>query len=213
MHQFCGWDQDFDAVAADTLFGERLMSDENTVAQAYLDESFRTFRGYKRMADGALAQLSDEQFFRLPDPESNSIALIVKHMAGNLRSRWADFLTTDGEKPDRHRDQEFELSPGDTREELMRRWEHGWATAFNTIQSLQAADIMRTVAIRGEPHTVLQAISRSVAHMAHHAGQIIFLAKHWRGSEWKTLSIPKGQSAQYNAMRPEDRRVKSPARG
>jgi uncharacterized damage-inducible protein DinB len=188
------------------------MADESSTAKAYLDEAFRTFRGYKRMADGALAQISNEEFFRLPDPESNSIAILVKHMAGNLRSRWTDFLTTDGEKPDRHRDREFELAPGDTREELMRRWEHGWQTTLNTIQSLKSEDVLRTVTIRGEPHTVLQAISRSVTHMAHHAGQIIFLAKHLRGSDWKTLSIPRGKSAEYNALKPEDRRVKSPAR-
>jgi uncharacterized damage-inducible protein DinB len=188
------------------------MADESSTAQAYLDEAFRTFRGYKRMTDGALKQISNEEFFRLPDPESNSIAIIVKHMAGNLRSRWTDFLTTDGEKPDRHRDQEFELLPGDTREDLMRRWEHGWETTFNTLQSLKPEDILKTVTIRGEPHTVLQAISRSVTHMAHHSGQIIFLAKHLRGSDWKTLSIPRGKSAEFNALKPEDRRVKSPAR-
>lgn len=188
------------------------MDDENAIAKAYLDESFRTFRGYKRMADGALAQVDDEEFFRLIDPESNSIALLVKHMAGNLRSRWTDFLVSDGEKPDRNRDQEFEAGAADTRQELMRRWEHGWTTTFNTIQSLKPEDILRTVTIRDEPHTVLQAISRSVAHMAQHAGQIIFLAKHLRGREWKTLSIPKGKTAEYNAMRPQDRKASSPAR-
>lgn len=188
------------------------MSEETVVAKAYLDEAFRTFRGYKRMADGALAQISDEEFFRLIDPESNNLALLVKHMAGNLRSRWTDFLTTDGEKPDRHRDQEFESAKGDTRQELMQRWEHGWTTTLNTIQSLKPEEVMRTVTIRDEPHTVLQAISRSVAHMAQHTGQIIFLAKHLRGREWKTLSIPKGKTAEYNAMRPQDRKVRSPGR-
>jgi len=188
------------------------MSDENATAKAYLDESFRTFRGYKRLADGALAQLSDEEFFRLSDAESNSIAALVKHMSGNLRSRWTDFLTSDGEKPDRHRDMEFEIGPGDTREDLMRRWEKGWEITFTTIQGLQPSDILRTVTIRGEPHTVLQAISRSVAHMAHHAGQVLFLAKQLRGTNWKTLSIPKGKSGEYNAQRPEDRKVRSPAR-
>lgn len=188
------------------------MAEENAIAKAYLDEAFRTFRGYKRMTDAALAQVSDEEFFHLIDPESNSIALLVKHMAGNLRSRWTDFLTSDGEKPDRNRDQEFESASGDSRQELMRRWEHGWTTTFNTIQSLKPEDILRTVTIREEPHTVLQAISRSVAHMAQHAGQIILLAKHLRGREWKTLSIPKGKTAEYNAMRPQDRKASTPAR-
>src|SRR5262249_20471733 len=188
------------------------MTDENAIAKAYLHESFRTFRGYKRLADGAMDQLTDEEFFRLSDAESNSIAAIVKHVSGNLRSRWTDFLTTDGEKPDRHRDQEFEVGSVDTREDLMRRWEQGWEVTFTTIQSLQPSDVLRTVTIRGEPHTVLQAISRSVAHAAHHAGQVIFLAKQMRGANWKTLSIPKGKSAEYNAQRPEDRKVRSPAR-
>ncbi|HLW52444.1 MAG TPA: DUF1572 family protein [Candidatus Angelobacter sp.] len=188
------------------------MADETSTAKAYLDESFRTFRGYKRMADAALAQISNEEFFRLLDPESNSLALIVKHMAGNLRSRWTDFLTSDGEKPDRHRDQEFELTSGDTREDLMRRWERGWEITFNSIQSLKPQDLLKTVTIRAEPHTVLQAISRSVTHMAHHIGQIVFLAKHLRGSDWKTLSIPRGKTAEFNAMKLEDRKVKSPAR-
>jgi uncharacterized damage-inducible protein DinB len=188
------------------------MNDENTTAKAYLDESFRTFRGYKRLADGALSQLNDEDFFRLSDPESNSIALIVKHMSGNLRSRWTDFLTTDGEKPDRHRDQEFEVGPADSREDLMRRWEQGWEITLKTIQGLQPGDVLKTVTIRSEPHTVMQAICRSVAHTAYHTGQIAFLAKQLRGTNWKTLSVPKGKSAEYNAQRPEDRKVRSPAR-
>src|SRR5579864_5125525 len=121
------------------------MAEETTVAKAYLDESFRTFRGYKRMADGALAQVSDEEFFRMPDPESNSIALIVKHVAGNLRSRWTDFPTTDGEKPDRNRDQEFETSQGATREQWMQQWESGWTCIFETLASLKAEDFVKTV--------------------------------------------------------------------
>ena len=188
------------------------MADESSFAKAYLDESFRTFRGYKRMADAALAQVSNEEFFRLLDPESNSLAIVVKHVGGNLRSRWTDFLTTDGEKPDRDRDREFELLPGDTREDLMRRWEHGWEQTFANLQSLKPEDVLRTVTIRAEPHTVVQAVNRSVAHVAYHVGQIVLVAKHLRGSEWKTLSIPRGKSAEFNAMRPEDRKVKSPAR-
>ncbi len=188
------------------------MADENSIAAAYLDESFRTLRGYKRMADGAMAQLNDREFFAVIDPESNSVALIVKHIAGNLRSRWTDFLTTDGEKPDRNRDQEFVIAAGDTREALMRTWERSWETAFDSIKGLKPEDVARTVTIRSEPHTVLQAVSRSVAHMAHHVGQIVFLAKHLRSTEWKTLSIPRGKSAEFNAQKPEDRKLKSPAR-
>ncbi len=188
------------------------MAEDNSIAAAVLDESFRTFRGYKRMADGALAQLTDQDFFHLPDPESNSVALIVKHIAGNLRSRWTDFLTTDGEKPDRNRDQEFILTDADTREALMRYWESSWETTFNSLQGLKPEDLTRTVYIRGGPHTVLQAISRSVAHMAYHVGQILYAGKHLRGAEWKTLSVPKGKSAEFNALKPEERKVKSPAR-
>jgi hypothetical protein len=188
------------------------MADDTSIASAYLDETFRTFRGYKRMADAALAQLNDQEFFHLPDAESNSVALVVKHMAGNLRSRWTDFLTTDGEKPDRDRDQEFVLTEGDTRPEMMRRWEHGWETTLKAVRSLKPEDLSRTVYIRREPHTVLQAISRSTAHMAYHVGQIVYQGKHLRGAEWKTLSIPRGKSAEVNARTPEDRKVKSPAR-
>jgi uncharacterized damage-inducible protein DinB len=188
------------------------MTNDTSVPAAYLDETFRTFRGYKRMADAALAQLDDAAFFRLLDQESNSVALIVKHVAGNLRSRWTDFLTTDGEKPDRDRDQEFLLAASDTREELMRYWERSWQTTLDTIQNLKPEEVLRTVTIRGTPHTVIEALSRSVTHAAYHVGQIIFLAKHLLGKDWKTLSIPRGRSKEYNATTPEDRKVTSPAR-
>ena len=189
------------------------MSEDMSVAARYLDEAFRAFRGYKRMAEGAMSQLTDQEFFHLPDPESNSVALIVKHVAGNLRSRWEDFLTTDGEKPDRNRDQEFVLVPADTRQELMRRWQRSLETVFNSIQSLKAEDLSRTVYIRGDAHTVLQATNRSMLHTAYHVGQILYLGKHLKGAAWKTLSIPKGQSAQFNALKSEDRKVTSPHRG
>jgi hypothetical protein len=189
------------------------MADDSSLAAACLDEFRRGFRGYKRLGDGALAQISDQQFFHLPDPESNSIALVVKHIAGNLRSRWTDFLTSDGEKPDRNRDQEFVLVPADSRESLMERWEHGWKTVFDTLQSLKPEDMMRIVTIRGEPHTVLQALARSFAHIAYHVGQIAYLGKHLRGAEWKSLSIPKGKSADFNAMKLEDRKAKGPMKG
>ncbi len=181
-------------------------------AATYYDEVRRSFRGYKRMADAALAQLTDKNFFHAPDPESNNAAVIVKHVAGNLRSRWKDFLTTDGEKPDRNRDQEFILEPGLTRTELMRRWEESFQIVFDTIASLTPEDFGRTVTIRGEPHTILQAMNRSLMHTAYHVGQILYVGKHLRGAEWTVLSIPKGKSGEFNAMKPEDRKVKLPNR-
>ncbi len=167
------------------------------VGAAYLDEARRSMRGHKRLAEGAFAQISDQEFFAQLDPEANSIALVVKHMTGNMRSRWTDFLTSDGEKPDRNRDQEFEFSPNtDTRADLMRRWEETWRLVLDTVGSLQPSDLGRTVTIRGQKHTALQAINRQLAHYAYHVGQIVLLAKHSRGPEWKSLSIPRGRSAQ-----------------
>lgn len=165
----------------------------------YLDEVFRSMRGHKRLADDAIAQLTDEQFFALPDPESNSVALIAKHIAGNLRSRFTDFLTSDGEKPDRNRDQEFVISAEATRGEILSAWEEHWQLLFHTINSLQPDDLDRAVTIRAQPHTVLQALNRAAGHLAYHTGQIVFLAKHWKGAEWRSLSIPKGQSEQFGA--------------
>ena len=170
------------------------------VSKHYLEEVRRQLVGYKRLGEGALNQLKDEEFFVTIDPESNSIAVIVKHIAGNMRSRFTDFLTTDGEKPDRHRDQEFEMTSATTRAEVMRWWENGWAVVFSAIDSLKPEDLMRTVTIRNEPHTVLQAINRQVAHYAHHVGQIVFLAKHLRSGEWKTLSIARGKSKDFQAV-------------
>lgn len=169
---------------------------------AYLDEARRSLRGHKRLAEGAIAQLRDEELFHAPDPESNSVAVLVKHIAGNARSRFTDFLTSDGEKPWRHRDQEFEVDPKTiTREELMRVWEEGWQVVFNAIAALQPDDLARKVTIRGQEHTVLQAIHRATAHYAYHVGQIVYLAKHIRGPEWKTLSIAKGKSESFDATR------------
>jgi len=165
----------------------------------YIDEAFRSLRGHKRLADGAMAQLSDAQFFAAPSPESNSVAVIVKHLAGNMRSRFTDFLTSDGEKPDRNRDREFVVHADAKREEVLSSWEQNWELVFQVLNSLQPEDLARTVTIRGEPHSVLQAINRQLAHYAYHIGQIVFLAKHWKGTEWKTLSVPRGQSEQYNA--------------
>jgi hypothetical protein len=188
------------------------MAEDLSLAAAYLDEARRSFRGYKRLTEGALAQLQDADFFYTPDPESNSVALIVKHMSGNMRSRFIDFLTTDGEKPNRNRDQEFELGTAVTREEVMRWWDDGWNCVFQAVESLKPEDITRTVYIRGEAHTVLQALNRQVAHYAHHSGQILFLAKLIRKGDWKSLSIPRGKSAEFNAQKPEERK-KTPTRG
>ncbi|MGO9124745.1 MAG: DUF1572 family protein [Terriglobales bacterium] len=168
------------------------------VAQHYLEETRRQFRGQKRLSEGALAQLKDEELFVTLDPESNSVAILVKHLAGNMRSRFTDFLTTDCEKPDRHRDQEFELSSETTRADVMRWWESGWSCVFSAIEALRPEDLLRTVTIRGESHTVLQAINRQLAHYAGHIGQVVFLAKHLRSGEWKSLSIPRGQSEEFN---------------
>jgi hypothetical protein len=174
------------------------MTATNTAAH-YLEEARRQMHGLKRMGEGAMSQLKDEDFFVTLDPESNSIAIIVKHMAGNMRSRWVDFLTSDGEKPDRHRDTEFELGPNTTREEVMRWWETGWGHVFFAIDPLKPEDVMRTVMIRSEPHTALMAINRQISHYGQHIGQIVFLAKHLRSSDWKTLSIPRGKSEEVNA--------------
>jgi uncharacterized damage-inducible protein DinB len=160
-------------------------------------------RGHKRLAEGAMAQLKDDELFIALDPGSNFVALIVKHMAGNMRSRFTDFLTTDGEKPDRHRDQEFELSPTTTRADLTKWWEEGWARVFAALETLKPENVMRKVTIRGEPHTVLQAINRQIAHYAYHTGQIVFMAKHIRSSKWKTLSIARGKSEDYRTAPPK----------
>lgn len=169
----------------------------NDAAAHYLEEVRRQLRGHKRMGEGAMSQLGDQDFFATLDPEANSVAVLVKHLAGNMRSRFTDFLSSDGEKPNRFRDREFELSPATTRAEVLVWWEEGWTCVFNAIDSLTPGDVMRSVTIRGEPHTVLQAINRQLAHYAQHIGQIVFVAKHLRSKEWKTLSIPRGKSEEY----------------
>jgi hypothetical protein len=179
------------------------------LAVHYLDEAHRQMRGHKRMAEGAMAQLKDNELFTTLDPESNSIALIVKHMSGNMRSRFTDFLTTDGEKPDRHRDQEFEISPTTTRADLTKWWEDGWERLFAAIEALKPDDVMRKVTIRGEPHTVMQAINRQIAHYAYHTGQIVFMAKHIRSAKWKSLSIPRGKSEDYKTSAPKSYKAPS----
>ncbi len=163
----------------------------------YLKDSLALFRQYKKIAEGAMAQVTDEQLTQTLDPEMNSIAQIVKHMAGNMRSRWTDFLTTDGEKPDRNRDSEFLDAPG-TRAELMELWETGWQRVFSALEPLSEADLGRTVRIRNEPHSVTQAVNRQVAHYAMHCGQIVLLAKHLASEHWKSLSVPRNKSAEFN---------------
>jgi len=170
------------------------------VGQHYLQEARRQLRGHKRMGEGAMGQLRDEDFFVTLDPEANSIAILVKHLAGNMRSRFTDFLTSDGEKPDRFRDREFEINAATTRAEVMTWWEEGWNCVFSAIDPLKAEDVMRIVTIRGEPHTVLQAINRQIAHYAQHIGQMVFLAKHFRSAEWKTLTIPRGKSEEFKTV-------------
>lgn len=160
------------------------------IARACLDAGVLQLRKLKAQADKAMAQVDDEQFFALLDPDANSIALIVKHVAGNMRSRWTDFLTTDGEKPDRDRDSEFEIGRNDTRSAILARWE-GWGCLFGAMASLGPDDLTKTVTIRGEAHTVLEAINRQMSHYAAHVGQIVLLAKHFAGPRWRTLSIPK----------------------
>lgn len=167
----------------------------------YVEDSLSLFRYYKKLGEGAIAQVSDEQLLAVLDPEMNSIAQIVKHLAGNMRSRWTDFLTTDGEKPDRHRDTEFEATPGEDAASMRARWDAGWATLFATLDSLTPADLARTVKIRGEPHTVAQAIQRQLTHYAYHVGQIVLLAKHEAGPAWKTLSIARGKSLDYDVAK------------
>ena len=169
----------------------------DSLAEHYLEDAVRVFRTQKKLADGAAAQVSDEEFFRTIDAESNSIALIMKHMAGNMLSRWTNFLTTDGEKADRRRDSEFVVE-GEGRAAVLERWEAGWRTVFDTLESLKPEDIDRTVTIRGEPHTVVAAVNRQLSHYGQHTGQIVFLSKHLRSSAWKTLSIPRGGSETFN---------------
>lgn len=165
------------------------------IEQHYIDDCLFQLRKLKSQADTAMAQVDDAQFFALLDPEANSIALLVKHMSGNMRSRWTDFLTSDGEKPDRHRDTEFERDADDTRLAVMGRWDAAWELLFNTLSSLKPSDLGKTVTIRDEPHTVVQAINRQVSHYSAHVGQIVLLAKHFAGPRWQTLSIPKRKSS------------------
>ena len=166
--------------------------------ETYLDNARREFQRSKDLSEGAIAQLDDEQLFVALAEEDNSIAVLMKHMAGNMLSRWRDFLTTDGEKPERNRDGEFVITATDTAEHLRRFWDSGWKCLIEALEPLEEEDLDRTVFIRGEPHTVRQAINRQLTHYAYHAGQIVQLAKVQVGDDWKTLSIAKGESASFN---------------
>jgi len=175
----------------------------------YQADAIQSFRNYKKLAERAIEQVSDEEFFAAIDDEANSIAVVVKHIAGNLVSRWTDFLTTDGEKPTRDRDSEFAITD-DSRDSLMEFWERGWQVLFENIEPLSIADFSKTVNIRGQQHTIIEAINRQLTHYSYHIGQIVLLAKHFRSSEWKTLSIPKNRSSAFNQFLTEKRSAGEP---
>lgn len=174
------------------------MSNE-AVMQDYLDDARKAMRAYKKLAEKALDQLKDDEYFVTLDEESNSVAVVMKHIAGNMLSRWTDFLTSDGEKPDRNRDYEFIILPETTKNDIRAFWDRGWQSVFDALDPLQVEDLERKVYIRGEEHTVVQAINRQLMHYAYHIGQIVFLAKHFRATEWHSLSIPRNKSAEFNA--------------
>lgn len=168
--------------------------------QQYLDDTLLQLRKLKDQAEKAIAQIDDQQFFAVIDPDANSIAIVMKHMAGNMRSRWTDFLTSDGEKPDRNRDGEF-IVGGESRAQVVASWEEGWKRLMGALSALKPEDMAKTVRIRGEAHTVIEAINRQLTHYAAHVGQIVLLAKHFAGSQWKTLSIPKGKSQLFDVSK------------
>ncbi len=174
-------------------------SDLDVLGDAFLTDVHKRFESIKTAVERAAAQVSDEQFFKPLEEDGNSIALLMKHMGGNLDSRFTDFLTSDGEKPTRDRDGEFVREAEDTRETIAAKWERGWSALWSALGSLSARDLLKTVWIRREPHTVVQALLRQVAHQSQHAGQVVILARHWAGAKWETLSIPRGKSEEYTA--------------
>jgi len=169
------------------------------IIQNYHEDAVKAMRAYKKLAEKAIAQLKDEEFFVTLDEEANSVAVVMKHMAGNMISRWTDFLTSDGEKPDRNRDMEFVIESQTTKDDVLAYWERGWKCVFDALEPLKPEDFEKTVLIRGEKHTIVQAINRQLMHYAYHIGQIVFLAKHFRSAEWTSLSIPRNRSADFNA--------------
>jgi uncharacterized damage-inducible protein DinB len=178
---------------------QAITSDLDALGDAFLTDVRKRFESMKSAVERAAAQVSDEQFFQPLEEDGNSIALLMKHMSGNLESRFTDFLMSDGEKPARDRDGEFVREAGDTRETIAAKWERGWSALWGALDSLGARDLLKTVRIRGEPHTVVQALLRQVAHQSQHAGQVVILARHWAGAKWETLSIPRGKSKEFEA--------------
>lgn len=175
--------------------GARILGMGHEFTTSYLKDALGVFHYYKRLGENAIAQCPEEKLCAEIDAQSNSLAIVVKHMVGNMRSRWTNFLSTDGEKPERQRDTEFE-APLRTRAEILATWETGWKLVFDAVTPLTEDDLEKTVTIRGEPHSVVQAINRQIAHYSYHVGQIVFLARHFAGSDWKTLSIPKRKSSE-----------------
>jgi hypothetical protein len=165
---------------------------------SYLEDSILLLRYYKKLAERAIMQATDPQLYECLDEDANSIAIVMQHMAGNMKSRWTNFLSEDGEKPWRNRDSEFERPPA-TREALLQLWEEGWNCAFQALEPLTDVDLSRAVPIRGEAHSVMQAINRQIAHYAYHCGQIVLLAKHFQHAQWTSLTVPKGKSEEFNA--------------
>ena len=172
------------------------MAHERT--DSYLKDSISLFQYYKKLGENAIAQCPDAGLFATIDEENNSIAVVIKHMTGNMRSRWTDFLTSDGEKANRNRDSEFEAPPK-TRAEVLDLWDSGWKIVFAALEPLDDGSMTKTVTIRGEEHSVMQAINRQIAHYSYHTGQIVLLAKHFAGANWKALTIPKKKSDEFNA--------------
>jgi Protein of unknown function (DUF1572) len=175
------------------------MSSE-AIVKNYFEDALKSFRAHKKLAEKAIAQLKDEEFFITLDEEANSVAIIMKHMAGNMFSRWTDFLTSDGEKPNRNRDMEFVIESQTTKADVIDYWERGWACVFDALEPLRPEDLEKTVKIRGEEHTIVEAINRQLTHYSYHVGQIVFLAKHFRSASWQSLSVPKNRSAEFNAQ-------------
>lgn len=185
---------------------KEMAGERDALGVAYLGDVRQRFEGLKRSAERAVAQVDDAGYFEPLEENGNSIALLMKHMGGSLASSFTDFLTTDGEKPTRNRDAEFERESGDTRESIAAKWERGWRALFGTLDELRPGDLLRTVHIRGEPFSVMQALSRHVVHQATHTGQIVILARHCAGASWETLSIPRGKSEEYTAKMMEKQR-------
>ena len=173
------------------------MSSE-AIVENYHKDAVAAMRAYKKLAEKAIAQLKDDEFFVTLDEEANSVAVVMKHMAGNMISRWTDFITSDGEKPDRNRDMEFVIEAQTTKDDVLAYWERGWKCVFDAIEPLTPEDFGKRVMIRGQEHTIVQAINRQLMHYSYHIGQIVFLAKYFRSSDWQSLSIPRNRSAEFN---------------